>query len=59
MAEPCIRCGDQPGVDESGYCGPCHWAAHAEFESGFYALRKYLEKWDKFAAWLVAHGQPR
>lgn len=49
--EDCIRCGEAPPADESGYCGHCYWSAKAEFEEGFYELRSYLEHWRKFRDW--------
>ena len=49
--EDCIRCGDAPPADDSGYCGHCYWAVKAEVEDGFYALRGYLERWRKFRDW--------
>jgi hypothetical protein len=49
--DECIRCGEAPPADEAGYCGHCHWAAKAEVEDGFYALRAYLERWRRFRDW--------
>jgi hypothetical protein len=57
MSESCIRCDEAPAVDEQGYCGPCHWAVRAEFEEGFRELRGYLEAWQRFTEWCIAHNQ--
>jgi hypothetical protein len=57
MSESCIRCDEAPAVDEQGYCGHCHWAVRAEFEEGFRELRGYLEAWQRFTEWCIAHNQ--
>jgi hypothetical protein len=49
--DQCIRCGEAPRVDTSGYCGHCYWAVKAEVESGLYELRAYLETWRVFRDW--------
>lgn len=56
MPEPCIRCHALPRADELGYCAHCFWAVRAEVEDGFYAMRDYLRRWSKFAAWCRARG---
>jgi hypothetical protein len=53
--EDCIRCGNQPGVDEHGYCADCHWAVEVEVELGLRRLGRYLARWARFADWCAAH----
>jgi hypothetical protein len=55
LFEDCIRCGDNPGIDELGYCVHCHWAVKFEVEEGFRRLRRYLARWARFADWCATH----
>ncbi len=53
----CIRCGENPQVDEQGYCGRCHWAVRAEVEEGSARLGEYLGAWARFAEWCTQRGR--
>jgi hypothetical protein len=53
----CIRCGESPAVDLSGYCGHCHWAVRAEVEEGMAEMRDYLLAWSRFGQWCDEHGR--
>jgi hypothetical protein len=54
--DTCIRCGEAPAVDLSGYCGHCHWAIRAEVEEGMADLRTYLSAWRRYADWCDERG---
>jgi hypothetical protein len=54
--DTCIRCGEAPAVDLSGYCGHCHWAIRAEVEEGMADLRTYLTAWRRYADWCDKRG---
>jgi hypothetical protein len=56
VAAECIRCGEAPQVDESGYCGHCRWAVRAELEGFFLKMREYLKAWSRFEEWERHHA---
>jgi hypothetical protein len=57
--EACIRCGQQPGIDDNGYCGHCHWAVKAEIQEGIHRFRDYLAAWARFDDWCAGRKLAR
>jgi hypothetical protein len=59
MNGDCVRCGEQPGIDDLGYCGHCHRLARAEVNLGLRQLERYLAAWAAFRAWESFRFTPR
>jgi hypothetical protein len=55
----CIRCREIETRDPFGLCAVCAIQTRMEVSDGLRQIRRYLEAWAEFSAWLDTRGLER